>query len=98
MIKRLVKEFGNENSNLDKLPVLIMCQLWFSGFLSIDKLFPVKLKEIQIKETQLLSQLLWLDPKQSRRGRPDYDENLVKDYNVAQLCTMHLEKTIERLI
>ena len=51
-MKKLVEQFGKHNSDLDKLWFCIKCFLEFVGFLRINELLSVKLKGIQIKETQ----------------------------------------------
>ena len=53
MIKTLVTKYKRKNSTLLDLGFLLTCSLGFAGFLRIDELFEVKLKQIKLQGRHL---------------------------------------------
>ena len=53
MIKFLVNKFGGKNASLPDLRFLFTCLLDFSGFLRIDELLSIKIKQLRINSSHL---------------------------------------------
>ena len=53
MIESLVNKFGWKNASLPDLQFLLTCLLGFSGFLPIEELLSIKIKQLRINESHL---------------------------------------------
>ena len=72
MIKSLLTKYGGKNSTIPDLRFLLKYLLGFAGFLHINELLDVKLKNIKLQETHLEILIPKLKTDQHRKGHVVY--------------------------
>lgn len=79
MVKKLVDLYSSED-NIDNLRFLLLCLLGFTGFMRIDELLKLQLKDISVKETHLELFIKGSKTDQLREGNIIYISRLESIY------------------
>ena len=72
MIKTLVTKYGEKNSTIPDLRLLLTCLLGFAGFLRINELLDAKLKHIKIQQRHIETVIPKSNTDQHREGHVVY--------------------------
>ena len=95
MIKSLVNKFRGKNASLPDLRFFLTCLLGFSGFLRIDKLLSIKIKNLRINESHLEILVPKSETDQYREGNIVYISRVSSECCSVKFFEKYLQANIE---
>ena len=92
MIKSVVQKFGGENASIPDLRFLITCLLGFTGFLRIEELLSVRIKDLKITESHLEILIPQSKTDQHREGHIVYISRIASEYCPVKQLERYLKR------